>query len=52
MSNNVQDPSTNEAVQSTNNTIETPEQKGKGKAIDDSMAMSEDDDESAEEVRI
>lgn len=52
MSNNVQDPSANEAVQSGDNAMDVTEQsqKGKGKATEDTMAMSEDDDESAEEV--
>lgn len=51
MSSNAQDSSANEATQSADNTMDISEQqKGKGKAVDDSMAMSEDDDESAEEV--
>lgn len=48
----MQDPSANEAVQSTDGSMDVTEQaqKGKGKATEDTMAMSEDDEESAEEV--
>lgn len=50
----MQDPSANEAAQSADGNVAFSEQaeKGKGKAVDDSMAMSEDDDESAEEVSV
>lgn len=50
MSNNVQDPSVNEAAQSADHSMAEQAEKGKGKAAEDTMAMSEDDDESAEEV--